>query len=91
MGMRLHSLIFALSDGVPITGISYDIKVESFVRYLNAELSMRIDEITADRLSEAIDRALAIGESGEIEKGFRVIRRRCALNVEAAKDLLEAE
>lgn len=91
VGMRLHSLIFALSDGVPITGISYDIKVESFVRYLNAELSMRIDEITADRLSEAIDRALAIGESGEIEKVSRVIRRRCALNVEAAKDLLEAE
>jgi polysaccharide pyruvyl transferase WcaK-like protein len=53
VGMRLHSLIFAVSDGVPITGISYDVKVESFVRYLDEELSMEISDITAPRLSEA--------------------------------------
>jgi putative peptidoglycan lipid II flippase len=35
VGMRLHSLIFAASQGIPLAGISYDPKVDSFLKILN--------------------------------------------------------
>ncbi|MFA6309400.1 MAG: polysaccharide pyruvyl transferase CsaB [Clostridia bacterium] len=35
IGMRLHSLIFAAGLGVPVVGIVYDSKIESFLKYIN--------------------------------------------------------
>lgn len=37
LGMRLHSLIFAALQGVPMLGIAYDPKVEEFLRELGME------------------------------------------------------
>jgi polysaccharide pyruvyl transferase CsaB len=33
IGMRLHALVFAASRGVPFAGISYDPKIDSFLKY----------------------------------------------------------
>lgn len=35
IGMRLHSLIFAVAMGVPVIGISYDPKIDTFLDSLN--------------------------------------------------------
>jgi putative peptidoglycan lipid II flippase len=35
IGMRLHSLVFAASMGVPFAGISYDPKVDAFLKQFN--------------------------------------------------------
>lgn len=35
IGMRLHTLIFAASTGVPIIGLEYEQKVEGFLEYIN--------------------------------------------------------
>ncbi|NMB11692.1 MAG: hypothetical protein GX977_05340, partial [Firmicutes bacterium] len=37
LGMRLHSLIFAAVQEVPMLGIAYDPKVEEFLRQLGLE------------------------------------------------------
>ncbi len=35
IGMRLHSLVFAASFGIPVVGLVYGPKVESFLKYIN--------------------------------------------------------
>lgn len=37
IGMRLHSLIFAASRGIPFAGLSYDPKVDAFLKIFNLE------------------------------------------------------
>lgn len=51
LGMRLHSLIFAAVQGVPMVGIAYDPKVEEFLRELELE------ELAVP-LPDSIDQAL---------------------------------
>ena len=58
VGMRLHSLIFAACVGTPFEGISYDPKVETFLRQFGkTPLFDSADfnpDIVADRVSHAI-------------------------------------
>jgi len=43
IGMRLHSLVFAAMSGVPLIGLSYDPKVESFLNFLG-QPEVKIDQ-----------------------------------------------
>ncbi len=43
VGMRLHSIIFASSAGVPVIGLSYDPKVKSLMRELGQEFIVDLD------------------------------------------------
>ena len=36
VSMRLHGLIFSSLSGAPLVGVSYDPKIQSFLRYLGA-------------------------------------------------------
>lgn len=58
VGMRLHSLIFAVENGVPSIGISYDMKVDGFLRSIGREdVTLHIEDVTAEQLMKQIDRA----------------------------------
>lgn len=56
IGMRLHSLVFAASMGTPFAGISYDPKVEAFLKQFSIqplplqyeEMKEQIDLLTSD-------------------------------------------
>ena len=37
VSMRLHALIFAAGQGIPLAGVVYDPKVSSFLRYIGQE------------------------------------------------------
>jgi len=89
ISMRLHGLIFAASQGVPVIGISYDPKVSAFTEYIGSGPCIKLEEVTAKQLISSID--TAVGENGslndrleraeklkEIEKG----------NVTVAEELL---
>jgi polysaccharide pyruvyl transferase CsaB len=59
IGMRLHSLIFAAKDGVPMIGLAYDPKVHGFSRYIDQEAySFDLNDITAEKLTAAVDDVL---------------------------------
>ena len=54
LGMRLHSLIYAASQQVPLLGISYDPKIDQFLNRLAIEPSGTSDNVNADRLLKDI-------------------------------------
>jgi len=61
IGMRLHSLIFATAGGAPVIGISYDIKVGSFINDIGSTACIPLTSLNAQQLCAEIDKILASG------------------------------
>ncbi len=62
VSMRLHGLIFAAGQGVPLVGVVYDPKVSSFLSYIGQDLFLDLDALHAPRLQEFIDLAVSRGQ-----------------------------
>ncbi|MGI5971152.1 MAG: polysaccharide pyruvyl transferase CsaB [Oscillospiraceae bacterium] len=89
ISMRLHGLIFASSQGVPLIGIAYDKKVSSFLRYIGQDLFADLSEIDTDRLCSFIDRAVERGgRRGELLGAVKRLRDVEKRNTDAAAKLL---
>lgn len=58
VSMRLHGLIFAAGQGVPLVGIVYDQKVSSFLSYVGQNLYEDLHNLTEERLIALIDAAV---------------------------------
>lgn len=58
VGMRLHALIFAAAVGVPMLGLSYDPKIDSFLRTLEWDSGMSLVEATAGEMAARVRSAL---------------------------------
>ena len=50
ISMRLHLLIFAASHSIPMIGVSYDKKVDSFMRYVGANELCDVRSFTSDEV-----------------------------------------
>lgn len=58
LGMRLHSLIFAVKEAIPFVGLIYDPKVENLINATNMqEFSLKMPEINAEKLFELLNTA----------------------------------
>ena len=89
VSMRLHALIFAAGQGIPLAGVVYDPKVSSFLRYIGQENFADLDALTPDRLKSMIDRVAAAPISPEEqEAAVRKLRQTEQVNVETARRLL---
>lgn len=55
IGMRLHSLIFAVKVGVPVIGISYEPKVDGFLNLIGQKSDINIRNISFEALKEKVD------------------------------------
>lgn len=89
VSMRLHGLIFAAAQAIPLVGISYDPKVSAFLESVKNDRCMSLDELTGPMLCERIDNAVEI--FGERERLTRRVAFLCEVeqrNVRAAKRLL---
>jgi len=92
VSMRLHGLIFAAAQAVPLVGISYDPKVSAFLETIKNEKCMSLDEITGEMLCEKIDHAVEIfGERERLTRRVAFLRELEHRNVRAAQRLLEEE
>lgn len=90
VGMRLHSLIFATAGGAPVIGISYDVKVDSFVKDIGHAACIPLEELTADGLCRAVDRAMADGRAHAAAASC-LLKSAEKRNGEAARRLLVGE
>jgi len=89
VSMRLHALIFAAGQGIPLTGVVYDPKVSAFLRYIGQENFTDLEALTEENLRAMIDRAAA--QCGKPEAQAAAVARLQDMegkNVEVARRLL---
>ena len=60
VSMRLHGLIFAAGQGIPLVGVVYDPKVSAFLSYMGQNLYEDLKDVTVESLNAKLDRALAL-------------------------------
>ncbi|OUO42811.1 polysaccharide pyruvyl transferase CsaB [Flavonifractor sp. An306] len=90
VSMRLHALVFAAGQGVPLVGVVYDQKISSFLSYIGQDLYTDLREVTAEGLRHYIDGACArIGDQEFLSGGVDRLRRVEERNSETARKLLE--
>lgn len=63
VGMRLHALIFAAGQGVPLIGVSYDNKAKAFLSYLGQDLCCSLKDVTPERLRGLLDECMSRGDN----------------------------
>ena len=89
VSMRLHALIFAAGQGIPLIGVVYDPKVSSFLRYIGQDLFVDLPDIDAEQLCAMIDQAVARTERPEEqEAAVARLQEMEHRNVETAKRLM---
>ena len=90
VSMRLHALIFAAGQGIPLAGVVYDPKVSAFLRYIGQENFLDLDALTADALKAMIDRMVSSPISPEEQAAaVQKLRQIEQVNVDTARRLLE--
>lgn len=90
IGMRLHALILATIAGVPSVGLSYDPKVENFLR-ASGQTSIELSDLTPERLVEIFLKVWEIRSSLSAQLRGVVPRMKEAAckNVSLALELLD--
>jgi polysaccharide pyruvyl transferase CsaB len=88
IGMRLHALIFAASQGVPFAGISYDPKVEAFLR----QFGLKSLDLDLEAMRKEILRLLEPGEArGKILEEAAELRSRSRESARLAIGLIRGK
>ena len=87
VGVRLHSLIYAAIMGVPMIGISYDPKINSFMNSVGLKALSSLYDFRAEYLLNEIPRVLAERETIEqtVAENLAALRKSLAKN----EDLIE--
>lgn len=89
VSMRLHALIFASGQKVPVVGIVYDPKVNGYMDYLGQRDYIGLEEVTVEALCSCIDKAVD-GTTAENEALDRM-RKQANQNGVLAGKLLRGE
>ena len=88
VGIRLHSLMFSAGQGVPVVGMSYDIKVDSFLKYIGCSTCLQLRSVKTDELCRMIDMCMSGVLDGEVSRNAKLLREREHENVRGAAALL---
>ena len=90
ISMRLHGLIFSAGQGVPVTGVSYDPKVNAFLRYIGQDSCIDLAELTAPRLIEETKSSLSMPQE-ELQRRIVRLRELESINLNEAFKLMNGE
>ena len=90
ISMRLHALIFAAGQGVPLAGVVYDPKVSAFLRYIGQDLFVELDSLTEHDLASFIDQMmLRTRQQDQQSAAVQTLRQLEQGNLETARKLLD--
>ncbi len=88
VGMRLHSLMFAAGKGVPVVGISYDVKVDNFLKYIASSNCIPLTALTAELLIPAIGDCATGRYDADVRRTAEMLLTREAENIRAVRALM---
>ena len=93
IGMRLHTLIYATTLGVPIVALSYDPKVEAFMQSLHQTLCLDVNILTEHLLISASNELISqLPERREdILRSLVNLRQMAEKNADYALELLSSD
>ena len=82
LGMRLHSLMVSASLSVPLVALSYDLKIENFIRENDLGACLKASEVKRDVLFDSMEECYTHGSENPAYSEFiREMRRRSDENV----------
>ncbi len=87
IGMRLHSLIFAASRGVPFAGISYDPKIDAFLKNFQLQPLSRDFDTMCTQIRELLENQ---NLKDQIKDQAREMRARARENARLTLDLVHS-
>lgn len=88
VSVRLHGLIFAVTQSVPVVGVSYDPKVTAFLEYIGQDNFTTLENVSAQMLCDMIDKAVE-SDSQELRLAAQRLREIENKNTQAARSLYE--
>ncbi|MBR4954210.1 MAG: polysaccharide pyruvyl transferase CsaB, partial [Oscillospiraceae bacterium] len=88
ISVRLHGLIFAVTQSVPVVGVSYDPKVTAFLEYIGQDNFTTLENVSAQMLCDMIDKAIE-SDSKELRLAAQRLREIENKNTQAARSLYE--
>lgn len=92
VGMRLHSLIMAAAEKVPMVALSYDPKVTAFMKEIEqSQYCMDSNKVTAEEFKENLNRLLINKEKQkeQLVQVFEAKKDKIYLPLNKVKELLE--
>lgn len=87
IGMRLHALIFAAVMELPFVALSYDPKIDGFVKEVAGVSAGKIDEFKAADVVRAAE--MALKKAGSSNAKLAQLRQKAQLNSKMAFELLQ--
>ena len=92
VSMRLHGLVFAAGQGVPLAGVSYDPKVTAFLDYIEQDNYIDFSELEVTRMTGLIDSAIQLSDQRqELRRRTELLNEKEENNRLAAAQLLKRE
>ena len=92
VSMRLHALVFAAGQHVPVVGVVYDQKVSSFLSYIGQDLYCDLNNVSFETLSTHLDAAYQRIDDKEFLRGcVEQLLTAESINSQVAKELYGGE
>jgi polysaccharide pyruvyl transferase CsaB len=88
ISMRLHALIFAAGQGVPVIAVSYDEKVDAFMEHLGQPQVIGLHELSYEQLMTFLHQTLT-ADKQTLREGIRRLRELEKENTVVLREILE--
>lgn len=91
IGMRLHTLIYAAINSVPLIGLVYDPKINSFMEYTHQRHYVDVNEVTDENLKKMLDECVANYDTikQDLKENYSHLKEKAKLNGKYAIELYE--
>lgn len=91
LAMRLHSLIYAATQAVPMIGLVYDPKITGFLESIEQEISLSTEDVQFDELIDKIDYVWTNREAitEELKVKRDELKNKSLENISLAVDILK--
>ena len=89
--MRLHTLIYAVINSVPLIGLVYDPKISSFMEYTNQTRYINVEDATAEKIIDILDECVMHYDEikRNLEESYKALSEKAQLNGRLAVELYE--